>query len=71
MKKEDKHIEEIRKIRSEICAELEGLSLDEQLERINQGAMDFQKQVDQAKKEQKPKRTVVVEKKEEVVLQPI
>jgi hypothetical protein len=37
----DKVIREIRKIRAEIYEEVTGLLLEEKLERINQGGMEF------------------------------
>ncbi|MCL2477833.1 hypothetical protein [Candidatus Bathycorpusculum sp.] len=51
--RESKFIEEIHKIREKHYEETKDLPLEEKLERIKQGSLEFQKLVEQARKEQK------------------
>ena len=51
--RESKFIEEIHKIREKHYEETKDLSVEEKLERIKQGSLEFQKLVEQARKEQK------------------
>jgi hypothetical protein len=50
---ESKFIEEIHRIRAKHYEETKDLSVEEKLERIKQGSLEFQKLVEQARKEQK------------------
>jgi len=47
----DKVIEELHRIREEFYEETKDLSFEEKLERINQGAAEFQKLIERARQE--------------------
>jgi hypothetical protein len=49
---ESKIIEELHRIREKHYEETKNLSVEEKLERIKQGSLEFQKLVEQARKEQ-------------------